>query len=295
MTSDETINFRTEHRTAPQKTVLIVDFSNLAYSSFYAAIYRDGISLENVKPDYRGHLATFRSQLSHLLTESKASRVIFALDQHPESKHRVLPGYKAKRKPKLFDPKHLLMQEIQTMIEGLYILSNFSGLEIQTCQATGEEADDVIATLALLYHESESVFVASCDKDLWAILVLPNVRVFNFQTRTYASQKLLQEKFGIDKFEHISLVKSLFGDASDNIINLLPRSQAQLLPVINASDGTLESFLRELEAVSLRVSSKCRAAVLEKTPDLYIHYEVIALHFGLDLIFSGQPKASETG
>lgn len=67
MTSDQIINFGTERRTAPHKTVLIVDFSNLSYSSFYAAIYRDGISLENVKPDYRGHLATFRSQLSHLV------------------------------------------------------------------------------------------------------------------------------------------------------------------------------------------------------------------------------------
>ena len=236
----------------------------------YRIIGRSGVAVESLPENYDGHLAEFEASVRWLQTMTDADRTIFALDHSPVAKKKLMPAYKANRKSGVFDPRISILKMLRA-----------NGAE--TAEKEGEEADDVIASLACDLHEAHRITIASCDADLWAVMVLPNCDVYNFQSRRFASRERLLEKYGIDGFNQIALVKTLWGDISDNIPNELPRLQRKLLPIIRASGGDLGLFLEQV-AASPNLSPELKSLVEGKREILLIHNEIITLHFGCEYI-----------
>lgn len=86
----------------------------------------------------------------------------------------------------------------------------------------GFEADDVISSLIDSGEEGDSFLVISCDKDLLQH-VSPSVTVELFSSakrwKTY-TVSTVKEEFGLSHPWHITLMKALSGDGSDNIVGL---------------------------------------------------------------------------
>lgn len=264
---------------------LLIDFSNLVYVSFFSCAMESKLDTENIPPYYNTHLHTFTRKLEWIHRRHPMHKIIFALDQRPTEKYEIYPEYK-KRDKKLicsdgskFDPREIVLAEIAK--RGATVV-----------YAKDREADDAIASFVAQNFYSEIV-VVSTDKDLWAILDHKNVRLFNMVKNEYVNKTHLRESFCIkDKhkvltnwikhYSQIKLWKTLWGDSSDNIPNAIPRMKKQLLPFVNASDGTWEDFKKKLDYGQL--TKKCKELLLKNEEQIKINSKLVDLKYNCDLI-----------
>jgi 5'-3' exonuclease len=145
--------------------LLLVDYSSLLYRAFH--------SLPASVP-MQGVLG-FLNMLARLLADRRPDRLGIAVDEdwRPDFRVAALPSYKAHRVSEEEDP--VAPQEAV----GREVLE---ALGIAVVGAEGYEAEDVIATLAA--RAREPVEVVSGDRDLFALVRDPAVRVLYPQTGT---------------------------------------------------------------------------------------------------------------
>jgi hypothetical protein len=144
--------------------------------------------------------------------------------------------------------------------------------------ADGYEADDAIAALALGCRETANVVIVSSDKDLWQLLSPPDIRVFSPTLKLFIGPERLEKAFQVSEPRHIRLCKALWGDASDNMPNAVPRMQKALLPLIKASDGSLDDFLRKVTVADL--SPRCRELLTKGIDQVATNYFLAGLMAG---------------
>lgn len=210
------------HYTKAEKIVL-VDFSNLCYIAYFG--YQ--------KYQSYGHVYGFIEKLYNLIRiyENRRVGLVFALDNRPIRKHKLLPTYKQGRKKQEFDPKPDVMK----------LLKYFNCTVIQHKE---EEADDVIASFCRNNASRDvTVDVVTSDRDIWQIAWRRNIRLLEPIKKRYAKLSDLEEKFGINDWTKLPLWKAMFGDSSDNIKPSVPRLRKKdVLPLIDESDGTIDSL-----------------------------------------------------
>ena len=76
------------------------------------------------------------------------------------------------------------------------------------------EADDIIARICYDCPTDDEIIVMTKDKDLFQLMVLPNVKIHDF-TKFYTVDDF-KEEFGIEPHQYLDF-KALAGDSSDNI------------------------------------------------------------------------------
>jgi len=263
------------------QTTLLIDFSNLAYSSFFAAIRNDNIKPEETPPHYTGHVHVFHQKVQSLQQASHAAKMIFALDQWPKAKAELLPTYKSTRKKMEFNPKTALLTALQSWY-------------CKTIEAQHEEADDVIASYVAQNFDYENIFVATTDKDIWQIADHPNCTIYNFHSNYSVTAAKLKEDFRVDEFRHIRLYKALFGDSGDNIPNATPRMQAHLIPLVIMSNGTLEHFWDIVDVKKGQLSARCQELLEANKKQIAINYELTTLRYNCKLITNDYPAPNLT-
>ena len=242
-------------------TLLLVDAYAMIYRTFYAIRNLTGPAGEPVNAIYgctkmlRKYLATHRP--THCA-------VVFDLGA-PHERLAILPSYKAQRPP---TPPDLVAQlpAIRNVLQAL-------GLPV--VEHAGEEADDIIATLA---HRAaaadQSVLIASNDKD-FAQLVTDRVRLL--RTGDKADQiydsAAVQIKYGVSPSQIVDLF-SLVGDSVDNIPG-----------VPGVGEKTAVALLRQfhdLDQLLIRVAEvdrpKLRASLVEHTDRIRLNQRLIRLH-----------------
>ncbi len=209
------------------KRKVIFDFSNMAYQALFAVTRTP----EVLEKEFDGHYRIFISKVQALLSRMSDANceLIFCLDSFPQAKKDVYPEYKDGRKKFDFDPK-----------KGL--LSALSGIvDFKISKVKGYEADDVMASLVAQNPEEQCVVVSS-DKDLWCLMQYNNCNIFDLHKNEYVTHEMFVEKFTIVNYKHLTLFKTLWGDSSDNIPNVMPRTQKSMIPLIQETDGTMSSF-----------------------------------------------------
>lgn len=80
----------------------------------------------------------------------------------------------------------------------------------------------------------------------------------------------------------ISLWKSMWGDSSDNIPNVVARMKKQLLPFVIESDGTWEDFQSKIDQTKL--TPKCKTLLKENEEKIKVNAELVALRYNLNLM-----------
>jgi DNA polymerase-1 len=253
---------------------VIVDFSHLFHLSFAAACNAPesydlkSVTIENVI----GKLRTVRRKLKEL--HITAYDLVFVEDRPAFRKLKALPGYRAGRVNRSQEK-----QEIKS-----YLLDN--GHITRFCYSEGNEADDAIASvvkLALQYPEM-NVIIVSGDRDLWQ-LIQPRVRVYNPIKQEFVKSIDVARAFewrGCPSFlcepKYIPIIKTLWGDAGDCVPNLLPRTQKELLPIIEHTDGSLESFWSRINnGDKFYLTERCYDSLLEHESEIQRNWEIVKL------------------
>ncbi len=188
--------------------LLVIDGNSIANRAFF------GIKLLTTKDGrYTNAIFGFMNILLALLKECEPDEVAVAFDlPAPTFRHKMYDGYKATR--------HGMPEELAQQMPLLKEL--LADLGYKQVTAEGWEADDILGTLAAACEaRRDDCFLATGDRDSLQ-LVSESTTVLLASTVMGRSQTLVmdpaavEEKYGVAPKQLIE-VKSLMGDASDNI------------------------------------------------------------------------------
>lgn len=246
--------------------VLLIDAYATIYRAFFAIRSLSGVHGEPVNAVFG-----FTKMVQKLQVDHRPTHCAVAFDRGaPEHRLRVLPDYKAQRPP---TPPDL---EIQIP----WIREVLAALRTPIVEIEGEEADDIIATLAVQSARTESdVCIASPDKDFMQI-VSSRIRLIrpNGKEAVFMDESGVKSRYGVLPGQMVDFL-SLVGDSVDNIRGVAgigEKTAAELL----RQYGTMEHLLGSLPQIE---KPKLRDALRASADRLRINRQVIALRCDLIL------------
>lgn len=257
------------------KYVVVTDWSfvwHMVYWPAVKAVKADSkyILDDVIRTNLNGKMRTLERDLRELNVEEYD--LVFVEDRTPHKKIELFPKYHHDR-PDNSEKKTDLKQ---------YALGN--GFNCKFVHSDGNEADDAIATVVNLTKAREDLFAVVCtgDHDLWQ-LIGERVAVFDLLKRYIVQKKHILDQFGVLP-NQIALVKALWGDSSDNVPNVMPFQQKQMLPIVKkTTDGSLEYFKYHVERDWNTLSKKCQQLYSDGLKQIEINYSLVSLSANCDL------------
>ncbi len=229
------------------KKLLLVDASSSVFRAFFAIP-----ALANSAGVPTNAALGFTTMLQKLLRESAPDYVAVVWDSPgPKRRKAMYPAYKATRDA---SPEALRTQF--PWIRRIVAAYRLPALEYE-----GEEADDVIATLARSAERAGvAVEIASTDKDLMQ-LVSDHVTLVDTMRDRRFSPKEVEARFGVPPARMLDL-RALIGDSSDNIPGVAgigEKGAAQLL----REHGSLDALLANPDAIAQKRAREALRAGVE--------------------------------
>jgi len=180
----------------------IIDGNSYIYRAFYA--------IKNLSTSYglpTNAVFGFANMLLKVVKDKSPDLLAIAFDpKGPTRRHAEFKEYKAHRPP--------MPRDLVTQIP--YIHRLVEAFRIPVFISEGQEADDVIATLACKGRDHGlDVTIVTGDKDIMQ-LVGPGLTVYDTLKEKVYTPKDVEERFGVPPERMIELM-GLMGDASDNI------------------------------------------------------------------------------
>jgi DNA polymerase-1 len=195
---------RVWYRRAMADKLLLVDAYSMIYRAFYAIRSLNGPDGQPVNAIFG-----FTKMLRKLMAEQRPTHAAVVYDLGaPQQRLDILPSYKEQRAPTPTD----LEKQLPAIREVL------TGLRIAVVEREGEEADDIIATLAKQAEaQGVDVLIASGDKDFMQ-LVSPRIRLLraNGKEPAIVDPTGVKDCYGLEPCQMVDYF-SLIGDAVDNI------------------------------------------------------------------------------
>ena len=231
--------------------LLVIDGNSIANRAFF------GIKLLTTKDGrYTNAIFGFLNIMLSLLKESQPDEVAVAFDlKAPTFRHKMYEGYKATR--------HGMPDELAQQMPVLKEILTDLGYRIVT--AEGWEADDILGTLAAACAaRQDDCYLATGDRDILQ-LVSDTTTVLLATTALGRSKTVtmdvdaIREKYGIEPKQLIE-VKSLMGDASDNIPGVRGIGEKTALSLVQ-NFGSLEGVYEHID--DKRIKPKQREHLLE--------------------------------
>ena len=246
--------------------LLLVDAYSQIYRAFFAIRSLTGPGGEPVNALYG-----FTKMLRKMLVDHRPSHcaVVFDLGA-PQARLEILPSYKEQRPP---TPPDLDAQ--LPAIREVIAAMRFPALEVE-----GEEADDLIATLALRAARAGwDVLIASNDKD-FAQIVGPRIRLVrpNGNEPVVWDAAGVEARYGVRPEQMVDFL-SLTGDSVDNIRGVSgvgEKTAAELL----RKHGNVDKLLASAGEIS---KPKLREALLAAADQLRRNRRLVSLRSDLPL------------
>ena len=248
------------------ETVLLYDAYSLIYRAFFAIRILTGPAGEPVNAIYGLTKMLKKMSVDHTPSHHAA---VFDLGA-PQKRLALLPSYKAQRPP----TPAALEKQLPAIREIL------QALRIPIVEIEGDEADDIIATLAMrAANTGHGVLIASSDKDFMQI-VGPRIRLLrpDGKETVIVDPTAVKARFGVTPEQMVDLL-SLLGDSVDNIPGVAgigEKTAAQLLQTY----GTLDSLLARVSEIG---KPKLREALLASAERLEVNRRLIALQTDVPL------------
>ncbi len=213
-----------ESRTAD---LYIIDGNSYIYRAFYAV---RGLTNSSGLPT--NAVFGFANMLLKVIKEKTPELLAIVFDpKGPTRRHLEYKDYKAHRPPM---PRDLVPQVP-------YIHKLVEAFRIPVFVQDGQEADDIIATLARKAEaRGMDVTVVTGDKDILQ-LVGPRIRVYDTLKEKVYGPKDVEERFGVPPDRMIEIM-GLMGDASDNIPGV-PGIGEKTAQTLIKEYGTIENLL----------------------------------------------------
>jgi DNA polymerase-1 len=184
------------------QTIYLIDASSYIHRAYHAI---KGLSNSNGLPT--NAIFGFTKMLIKLLDEKSPDYVAVAFDARgPTFRHEIFKNYKANRPP--------MPEDMAVQIP--YIKEVVAGLDIAMFEKEGYEADDIIATIAMLGgSQGLHVVIVSGDKDFRQTLS-PHTMMWDPMNDKLIGYDTLKRDYRIEP-EQIIEVMALSGDSADNI------------------------------------------------------------------------------
>ncbi len=229
------------------KKLLLVDASSSVFRAFFAIP-----ALANAAGVPTNAALGFTTMLQKLLRESRPDYVVVVWDAPgPKRRKAMYADYKATREA---SPEALRAQFP-------WIRRIVDAYRLTALEHEGEEADDVIATLARSAERAGiAVEIASSDKDLMQ-LVSDHVTLVDTMRDRRFGPKEVEERFGVPPAQMLDL-RALIGDSSDNIPGVAgigEKGASQLL----REHGSLDALLANPDAIAQKRAREALRAGVE--------------------------------
>ena len=208
------------------------------------------------------------NMLRRLQADHQPARMAVVFDPRGKTFRNTLdPDYKSNRPP--------TPEELSVQVPPLQELIRAMGLPLLCVE--GEEADDVIATLARRAEASGmQVLIATGDKDL-AQLVSPCIRLVDSMKNTVLDVAGVEQKFGVPP-AGITDYLALIGDKVDNIPGVPSVGPKTALKWLQQF-GSLEGVIAGADQVKGKVGEQLRGC-LQQLP---LSKQLVTLRDGLEL------------
>jgi DNA polymerase-1 len=248
------------------ETVLLYDAYALIYRAFFAIRNLTGPDGAPVNAIY-GLTKMLKKMAAHHTPSHHAA--VFDLGA-PQKRLALLASYKAQRPP----TPPALEKQLPAIREIL------QALRIPIVEIEGDEADDIIATLAVqAANTGRDVLIASSDKDFMQI-VGPRIRLLrpDGKETIVVDPSGVKARFGVTPEQMVDLL-SLLGDSVDNIPGapgIGEKTASQLLQTY----GTLDNLLARVSEI---VKPKLRETLVASAMRLRVNQQLIALQTDVPL------------
>jgi DNA polymerase I len=245
------------------RTYLLVDGNSLTYRAFFAL----PTDMSTASGQVTNAVFGFTSMLIYVLKDQHPDGVLVAFDRpEPTFRHEAEPTYKAQRDA----APDILRQQMGLVREVL------DALGIQTIDAPGWEADDLIASVCRrLVDRGDHVVVVTGDRDTYQLVSDPHVRVL--YNKRGVSDYALYDEAGI--VTRTGVPPSLYpqyaalrGDPSDNLPGVPgvgEKTAAKLITTYGGLDGIFADVAAQ--------TPKLRAALAEHEERVRKNHELMIL------------------
>ena len=222
------------------RTIYVIDISSYVFRAYHALP-----PLSNSKGEPTHAVAGVSSMLLKLLREREPQGVVVAMDSKEGSfRKAIFEGYKANRPPAPPDLQQQ-MHRVRSIVEAW---------GMHPIEASGFEADDVIATLVRAARETgKRVVIVSADKDLLQLVGDDVVMYDTMRDKVFGPEET-REKFGVEPSQVRDLL-SLMGDSSDNVPGVPSVGQKTAAKLLNDYEN-LEGIYENLEDISRKALKK---------------------------------------
>lgn len=208
------------------KKLLLVDLSAVFHRSYNALRRTTGGMVTTSGIPVTGTYGVLNTLFS-ILDKEKYESIVVAYDAGGNFRKKESDSYKGNRDKKnveFYADLSLLKEEV------------LPTLGMSPVGAKGWEADDVIATISRKSPAYEEIHILTCDKDLLQ-LVGNKVKVILFNSakkvKTYGIDEVIED-MGVFPSE-VKYLKSLWGDASDNIAGIKGIGKKTAIKIIEES------------------------------------------------------------
>ena len=176
------------------------------------------------EPDVLNTARVCCQALGKIISSSDPTHIVAVFDHHGEDRGwraELLPGYKEGRKPM---PPELL--------EGMDTIQDaFMEMGVDSLLSDGDEADDLVATLALkVADRGQQVTIVSTDKG-YCQLLRPTLRIRDYFQQRWLDSPFVEKEFGV-KPEQLPDYWGLAGISSSKIPGIAgigPKAAVELL------------------------------------------------------------------
>jgi DNA polymerase I len=253
--------------TNPNKTIFLIDGSSYLYRAFHAM---PPLTTSTGLPT--GAVKGVTNMLRNLRNENPNSHYLAIFDAKGKNfRHSIYKDYKANRPP--------MPPELREQLAPLKSICNAMGMPV--VEIPGVEADDVIATLAVMgAKRGIPMIISSLDKDLMQLVEDPLVKMVNTMNKKVYDVAGVQEKFGVHPDQIIDYL-ALVGDTSDNIPGVPKVGPKTAVKWLNEFQD-LEGITQNAENFSGVVGQNLRDSI----QDLDRNVELVTLKKDVDLSIS---------
>ncbi len=224
-------------------------------------------------------IETTKRTLNRILTESQPTHIVAVFDHHLQDRGwraELLPCYKENRKP-MPEPLQQGLDRIQDA---------WWQLGIDSLLSEGDEADDLIATLAVkVAKHGETVTIVSTDKG-YCQLLAPTLQIRDYFQHRWLDAEFVEKEFGV-KPEQLSDYWGLTGISSSQVTGIPgigPKAAKEILtqfPDIDSanSSDTLAEKYRKKFSEHIELARTCKQIASLKT-DIELGFNLQDLRYG---------------
>ncbi len=246
--------------------LLVIDGNSIVNRAFY------GIKLlSNKNGQYTNAITGFFNMILKLETEYKPDEVAIAFDlKAPTFRHKMYSDYKAHRKG--------MPEELASQMPILKELLCFLGYNCVSLE--GFEADDILGTLAKACEKrGDTCYIATGDRDSLQLVTDTStvllLSTYMGKSTTYVMDKAaILEKYNLTPKQLID-VKSLMGDASDNIPGVAGIGEKTALTLIQ-NFGSLQGVYDNIDDASIKKGA--REKLINGKESANVSYELATIN-----------------